>query len=42
MGPDARRRRLLEWMKLAGALGDIGQTPKVQDLTKGEGTDRDG
>jgi hypothetical protein len=31
----------LEWVKLAMAVGDIGQAPEVEDLVRGEGTSYD-
>ena len=32
----------MEWMKLAIAVGDVGQAPKVEDLAQSEGAGRDG
>ena len=31
----------MEWTKLAIAVGDIGQAPKVEDLPHSEGVSRD-
>ena len=30
------------WTKLAIAVGDVGQAPKVEDLAQSEGTGHDG
>jgi hypothetical protein len=32
----------VEWTKLAVAVGDVGQAPKVEDLARSEGAGRDG
>ena len=32
----------MEWTKLAVVVDDIGQAPKVEDLARSEGADRDG
>ena len=38
----ARWRSLMEWTKLAVAVGDVGQAPKVEDLARSEGASHDG
>ena len=37
----ARRCNPMKWTKLAMAVGDVGQAPKVEDLARSEGTGRD-
>jgi hypothetical protein len=32
----------VKWTKLAIAVGDVGQAPKVEDLARSEGIDCDG
>ena len=32
----------MKWTKLAIAVGDVGQAPKVEDLAQSEGTGHDG
>ena len=38
----ARLHSPVEWTKLAVGVGDVGQAPKVEDLARNEGADRDG
>jgi hypothetical protein len=37
----ARRCNPTEWTKLTIAVGDVGLTPKVEDLARSEGTGHD-
>ena len=32
----------MEWMKIAMAVDDVGQAPKVEDLARSRGTSHDG
>jgi hypothetical protein len=41
LGAHCSSAQHLEWVKLAMAVGDIGQAPKVEDLVRGEGTGYD-
>jgi hypothetical protein len=41
LGPGAHRCGPIGWTKLAIAVNDIGQAPKVEDLAQGEGAGYD-
>jgi hypothetical protein len=38
----AHWRGPVQWTKLAVAVGDVGQAPKVEDLARSEGANHDG